>query len=92
MISPLKSFHLGMELAGTYLQSLNKIVKICDRHAGRQGVTIEKKAVYEKWGYFSESICTSVATDNGCSISLSSGRRFFLLSNPHFQKFQLFEL
>ena len=55
MISPLKSFHLGMELAGTYLQSLNKIVKICDRHAGRQGVTIEKK-LYMKNGAISVKV------------------------------------
>ena len=47
--------HLGMELAGTYLQSLNKIVKICDRHAGRQGVTIEKK-LYMKNGAISVEV------------------------------------
>ena len=44
-----------MELAGTYLQSLNKIVKIFDRHAGRRGVTIEKN-LYMKNGAISVKV------------------------------------
>ena len=56
VISPYSSLsHLGKELAGTFLQSLNKIVKKCDRHAGRQGVTIEKK-LYMKNGAISVEV------------------------------------